>query len=490
MLLAKQGWRVDVFERFAPLVDEQGNVQASIGPRSYNILLSERAISAMEAAGADISSGFDVPPLQVSLRHKLRGGPADGRSAGIPGRLKIANRGVLAGALVRTCLAQHSGSVQFHFEQELHLFDPATGVAFFRPVGAAARGEAMASSSTASMDAGDAPSSGDGGAAQQQAPPEALTAERTPSSPDNLVSCSFDMLIGADGANSLVRRILERGDSELQCRQTRDVMEFRTCVLGSADEFLPAGSPKEGTFQTWNNAKLQATLIGSSTNDGQLRCVFILPAGEHAKFKSAADYEAYLRQNFPSLPEDAVKRAAPQLLESPISNGGTLTRCSKLASRRVVLIGDAAHSVYPALGQGANAALEGARVLADTLQEVGTGDIEAALAEYSRCWLPSAHAVVELTEEGFGGNRRAFTLNLKLVQLIAQMLLHKLLPFAVPKPAFFQLNSTNISYAEILQRSRRELVVFKAVLAAAAAAAAAALWRSAARPALAALGWA
>lgn len=31
---------------------------------------SERAISAMEAAGADISSGFDVPPLQVSLRHK------------------------------------------------------------------------------------------------------------------------------------------------------------------------------------------------------------------------------------------------------------------------------------------------------------------------------------------------------------------------------------------------------------------------------------
>ena len=131
----------------------------------------------------------------------------------------------------------------------------------------------------------------------------------------------------------------------------------------------------------------------------------------------------------------------------------------------------------------------------------------------------------------------------RLPQLICQMLLHKLLPFAVPKPAFFQLNSTTISYAEILQRSRRELVsrrpahdrvqlhgrawyrctmtlpicrapppgltnghritapalhppptplqlIFKAVLAAAAAAAAAALWRNAARPALAALGWA
>lgn len=48
---------------------------------------------------------------------RLHGGPADGRSTGMPGRLKIANRGVLAGALVRTCLAQHSGNVQFHFEQ-------------------------------------------------------------------------------------------------------------------------------------------------------------------------------------------------------------------------------------------------------------------------------------------------------------------------------------------------------------------------------------
>ena len=118
------------------------------------------------------------------------------------------------------------------------------------------------------------------------------------------------------------------------------------------------------------------------------------------------------------------------------------------------------------------------------------------------------------------------------------MLLHKLLPFAIPKPAFLQLNSTNVSYADIMRRSRRELVssscppvgsnlqlgcshwvapgaallvhstsqapkttacrkrplqyqvVFKTILAAAAAAAVAALWRSVARPALAALGWA
>lgn len=40
--------------------------------RSYNILLSERAIASMEAAGitdADLA-GFDVPPLNIMLHHK------------------------------------------------------------------------------------------------------------------------------------------------------------------------------------------------------------------------------------------------------------------------------------------------------------------------------------------------------------------------------------------------------------------------------------
>jgi hypothetical protein len=43
--------------------------------------------------------------------------------------------------------------------------------------------------------------------------------------------------------------------------------------------------------------------------------------------------------------------------------------------------------------------------------------LEGALAEYSRCWLPNAHAVADLTEDAFGGNAREFTLNLKLVQV-------------------------------------------------------------------------
>lgn len=96
--------------------------------------------------------------------------------------------------------------------------------------------------------------------------------------------------------------------------------------------------------------------------------MLILPAGEHAQLADAAAYERCLRDAFPTLPAAAAARAAPQLAECPVSNGGTLTRCTKLASGKAVLVGDAGHSVYPALGQGANSALQAAAVLADTLR--------------------------------------------------------------------------------------------------------------------------
>lgn len=64
---------MDVFERAEPLVGANGGVTASIGPRSYNILLSERAAVALDAAGVDFS-GCDVPDLSLALRHKCAGG--------------------------------------------------------------------------------------------------------------------------------------------------------------------------------------------------------------------------------------------------------------------------------------------------------------------------------------------------------------------------------------------------------------------------------
>ena len=170
---------------------------------------------------------------------RLKGGPAEGAASTPPGRPKLANRGVLAGALVQQCLAQHGDSVQFHFAQELCVFDLTSGIAFFRPVGSEAQGAAAASSSPTAPP-------GDGQAA----------AATTPAAPDGLATCPFDLLVGADGASSLVRQVLQRQDGALQVSARQDVMEFKTCQMGSAGRFLPEGTPADSTFQTWTNPKV------------------------------------------------------------------------------------------------------------------------------------------------------------------------------------------------------------------------------------------
>lgn len=50
--------------------------------------------------------------------------------------------------------------------------------------------------------------------------------------------------------------VLQRYDTGLSCSIVQDTMEFKTCVLGPAADFLPPGMSGVGTFQTWNNAKV------------------------------------------------------------------------------------------------------------------------------------------------------------------------------------------------------------------------------------------
>ncbi|MFE4373653.1 FAD-dependent oxidoreductase [Streptomyces sp. NPDC056835] len=206
------------------------------------------------------------------------------------------------------------------------------------------------------------------------------------------VQAGYDLLVGADGTHSVVRgRLAEQGLT--RSRQRRIGVEYREVTLRPApgDERMTPTAihvwPREGFF-----------MVGLPNRDGSLRCTLVLPREGALTFAGLADGEAlgaFLRRHFP----DAADIHRPGEADGPgavVSSLSVVTCAPVVHGGSVVLLGDAAHTVAPFLGQGVNLGLEDCAALAGHLEkwpdEQGT-----ALAGFQRERVPEHEAAAALS---------------------------------------------------------------------------------------------
>lgn len=197
-----------------------------------------------------------------------------------------------------------------------------------------------------------------------------------------------DLVVGADGVNSVVRKAYEG-----QFGTTSWTLTGRMAWYGTTQHF----SSPILSFRTTSHGNFWA--VGYPYSETQ------------ATFVAECDAEAWIRSglNRMTLEERlaftqdifaAELDGHPLLSNRSDWNSLPVIRSKKWSVGRCVLIGDALRSAHPSIGSGTRIAMEDAIALIEAL-EAGSADIGQALAEMQRQHAPQANKLIRAMEKSY-----------------------------------------------------------------------------------------
>ncbi|MGH4033640.1 FAD-dependent oxidoreductase [Actinomycetota bacterium Odt1-20B] len=420
LYLGRRGYRVTVYERRADLRSQPDDGQG----RSINLGLSARGIRALDQVGLLER----LWPLTVPMRGRVihRPGAAPAFQAYGTEESQILHS-VLRSDLNRLLIdaAEALPNVRFVFRTRLTGLDKDQACAY---VTDAATGEERA-----------------------------VTA---------------DAVIGADGVYSAVRRHLHSGERADVHQEFMD-WGYKELTIPAA----PDGSAQVRieALHIWPGGA--GLIVAHPNRDNSLTGTLFLPFEGEESFATLTTPEAVLtffRARFPDAEE-----LIPDLLKEFDANPvGTLVcvRTRPWQHRgRAVLIGDAAHAVYPFYGQGMNSSFEDCLEL-DACIGRHPGRLDAAFREFEEARKRHTDVLNELSKQNFVELRDRLASPLHVALKKADLALSKVFPTAW-QPLYTMVSHTTMPYGDALERARRQDTVLKVLAAATAAGTALALHR-------------
>jgi kynurenine 3-monooxygenase len=212
----------------------------------------------------------------------------------------------------------------------------------------------------------------------------------------------FDLVIGCDGVNSIVRKQIATAWSDFQSTQELLPGVFKVIQCASMPPLLDPTAvqlvfPKSGSVTAFvepiSDGRCCILFAGNNATD-------ILLSGDN---KNQTMLEEELTSRYPKLIGIDSSSAAKQLMEQGSPAQAPVVTCNTYHyGSMAVLTGDAAHATGGVSGQGVNSALQDATVLVNSLlncydRNNKVESISSALLQYSQAAVPEGKALYDLS---------------------------------------------------------------------------------------------
>jgi kynurenine 3-monooxygenase len=258
-----------------------------------------------------------------------------------------------------------------------------------------------------------------------------------------------DVLLGTDGAFSLVRRRMQRLER----------FDYEQAFLTHGYKELTIAAGPDGTFRMEREAlhiwpRGGFMMIALPNRDGSFTCTLFWPHEGPLSFASVAtpdDVRRVFEREFPdALP--LLPDVGGQYAKNPVGSMVTI-RCRPWHhGGRAALLGDAAHAVVPFHGQGANCAFEDAVVL-DACVRRHAPDWKAVFSAFEAARKEHSDALAQLSLDNFVEMRDATGSRLFRARKAVEKGLYRAFP-GLFMPLYMMIAFSRIPYAETVRRAR------------------------------------
>lgn len=261
-----------------------------------------------------------------------------------------------------------------------------------------------------------------------------------------------DMIIGADGVNSLVRSQLQRGQETDHLQEYEDWGYKEVHITKDLAERL---NLREHATHTW--PRNNSLLLAFPNPDKSLTLMFNLPLHGYESFaylQTEGRVHEYISKNFPDL-TILLPQITKAILTKPTGTFVTIVSDPWYYRNFMILIGDAAHGVTPFYGQGVSAAFEDCVLLSELLV-TNQADIEQAFAYYQKKRKRNTDVLAYLSRENFLELRDRSRSSYHLFKAKANTLLNQLFPSWWMPPLYQLIAHDTTDYADAYEQFRKQ----------------------------------